>query len=240
MSLVVVTGAAGGLGSAVCRELITRNWRVIGIDHNQPRLKALGQELADHPFQSILADIDSPEMTNHLRNILGKDDDVFGFVHVAAKSRGDEICKLSDEDWNDSMAINVTAAMVLARLLAPYMVARGKGAIVNVGSPVGIVGARKPSYAASKAALAGLTMSLARNLGPNGVRANLLLPGAMITPLTEDWSEEKRRSIASQSFLKRLCEPREVAQVIGFLLSDAASCITGTVMDCTAGSMFSH
>jgi len=238
--MLVVTGAAGGLGAAVCRELIAQSWRVIGIDHNEQRLAALSKELSQYPFLPLVADLASPELANRLREARGGDEDVFGLVHVAAKSKGDDIFKLSDEDWNESIAVNTTSAMLLARLLAPFMVARGKGAIVNVGSPVGIVGARKPSYAASKAALAGLTMSLARNLGPSGVRANLLLPGAMITPLTEDWSAEKRESIANESFLKRLCKPEEVAKVISFLLSDAATCITGAVMDCTAGSMFGH
>jgi NAD(P)-dependent dehydrogenase (short-subunit alcohol dehydrogenase family) len=240
MSLVVVTGAAGGLGSAVCRELLARKWRVAGIDHDELRLAALGKEFANAPFRPILADLASPQLADGLCEVLRGDEGVFGLVHVAAKSRGDEILHLTDEDWSESFAINTTSAMVLARLMAPYMIARGKGAIVNVGSPVGIVGARKPSYAASKAALAGLTMSLARNLGPDGVRANLLLPGAMITPLTEDWSPEKRESIAKQSFLKRLCKPEEVAKVISFLLSEEASCVTGAVMDCTAGSMFGH
>jgi NAD(P)-dependent dehydrogenase (short-subunit alcohol dehydrogenase family) len=153
---------------------------------------------------------------------------------------GNDIFHLEDADWLESFAINVSPAMVLARALAPMMAASGGGSIVNVGSPAAIVGARKPSYAASKAALSGLTLSLARNLGPKGIRVNLFLPGPMITPMTEDWPEEKRAAIAASSFLGRLCQPEESAAVIAFLLSPAASYITGAVIDGTAGSMFGH
>lgn len=239
-SLAVVTGAAGGLGSALCEILLDRDWAVLGIDHNQERLDRLASAHASRPFFPLHADLEDPDLMAKLDSIRPSEHPVKALACTAAKSIGDDILALADEDWAHSFSINVTPAMKLARHLAPLMAESGSGAIVNVGSPVGIVGARKPSYAASKAALTGLTISLARNLGPSGIRANLLLPGPMITPMTEDWPEEKRCSIAQSSFLKRLCRPQEAAAVIAFLLSDEASYLTGAVVDATSGSMFGH
>jgi len=238
--LAVVTGASGGLGSALTRLLISRQWRVLGIDHNSSRMKALSEDLPPDCFIPLTCELASPDLAEQVMKAIPAHTMVRALVCVAAQSVGDAIDGLTDDDWNLSFAVNTTPAMILARTLAPIMSQAGGGAIVNVGSPVGIVGARKPSYAASKAALHGLTMSLARNLGKNQIRANLFLPGPMITPLTEDWSSEKRQSIAQGSFLKRLCEPLEAAKVIAFLLSDEASYVTGAVIDGTSGSMLGH
>jgi Dehydrogenases with different specificities (related to short-chain alcohol dehydrogenases) len=130
--------------------------------------------------------------------------------------------------------------MRLIRALAPSLQVRGRGSIINVGSPVGVVGARKPQYAASKAALHGLTMSCARAMGKDGVRVNLLLPGPTITRMTQDWSVQQRENVARGSALQRLCLPEEVAATIAFLLGDDSSYITASVVDMTAGSMLGH
>ena len=239
-SLAVITGASGGLGSALTRLLIDRGWQVLGIDHNRKRMEALASELPTGSFHPMVRELQTTGLGRAMEETLKNLPPPRGLVHAAAVSAGAPINTLTDEEWELSFAINTTPAMILARTLAPFMTACGGGSIVNVGSPVGTIGARKPSYAASKAALQGLTSSLARNLGSHNIRANLFLPGPMITPLTEDWPEEKRHSIAKGSFLQRLCEPDEAARSIAFLLSDEASYITGAIIDGTGGSMFGH
>lgn len=238
--VAVVTGASGGLGSALTSLLITRGWSVVGIDHNTSRMRALTESLPDGSFMPLVHDLASPDLTDFLHASLRGWPPPTALACVAGVSIGDAIERLDDTDWNLSFSINTTSPMILARALTPAMAALGRGSIVNVGSPVGIVGARKPSYAASKAALTGLTISLARNLGPKGIRANLFLPGPMLTPMTQDWSDEKRASIAERTFLRRLCKPEEAAQTIAFLLSEESSYLTGSIIDGTGGSMFGH
>ena len=235
---VVVTGAAGGMGQAVCLLLAHRGYAVIGIDCDVGRLAMLRQ--LDVNIKTLAVDLADIGLVVQLNEVLGVDAPVAGLVNMVGISKGDSIVGLSDADWDVSFAVNVTPAMRLIRLLAPRMQAQKQGSIVNVGSPVGVIGARKPSYAASKAALHGLTMSCARNLGGDNVRVNLLLPGPTVTFMTADWDEERRTAIANGSFLKRLCTPDEVAKVVGFLIGDESSYITGSVIDMTAGSMYGH
>lgn len=234
--IAVVTGAAGGMGQAVCQHLLDHSWQVLGIDHNGDRLGKLAR---DNPsFHPIECDLEDPELIDFVMGSLSGKGEVMGLVNLAGVSRGAEIEGLSDDDWSASFTVNVDVPMRLIRKLAPLMPAGSS--IVNVGSPVGLVGARKASYAASKAALHGLTMSCARNLGARNIRVNLLLPGPTLTGMTRDWSSEKQAGVASGTFLNRLCQPEEVASVVGFLLSPSASYMTASVVDLTAGSLWGH
>ncbi len=237
MKTVLVTGAAGGMGRATCRVLLDRGWRVLALDRHADRLAALAAEAGDAvvPLRCDLADPDlRAQVAPHL------DDRLAGLVNLAGISTGDRLERLTDAAWRTSFAVNVDGPMRLCQVCAPHLAAAGGGSIVNVSSPVGFIGARKPSYAASKAALLGLTMSLARNLGGAGTRVNLLLPGTTITHMTDDWSPERRADIASETLLGRLCEPEEVGRVIAFLLSADASYVTGSVVDMTCGGMLGH
>lgn len=234
---VIITGAAGGMGQATCQLLASQGYSIIAIDHNESRIKSLHNNLA---IKTLAIDLTDTELTQRVQNELQDNLPVVGLVNMVGVSKGSTIDRLSDQDWDESFAINVSPAMKLIRLVTPIMQQQKNGSIVNVGSPVGIIGARKPSYAASKAALLGLTMSCARNLGNDNIRVNLLLPGPTITYMTEDWDADRRQSIAEGSFLKRLCTPDEIAQVIAFLLGSGSTYITGSIIDMTAGSMYGH
>jgi NAD(P)-dependent dehydrogenase (short-subunit alcohol dehydrogenase family) len=235
---VVVTGAAGGMGVATSALLLERGWRVIAIERPGADFSPLAAHAASERLTLLFADLAAPDLEAHLFPHL--DDSLRGLVNLAGISIGTGYADLTDEDWRTSFAVNVDAPMRLCRLIGPRLERLGRGSIVNVSSPVGLIGAKKPSYAASKAALTGLTMTLARSLGPRGVRVNLLLPGTAITGMTADWSQARRNQVAASSWLKRLCQPDEIARVIAFLLSDDASYLTGSIVDMTAGSMHGH
>lgn len=226
------------MGSATCRYLAQQGWQVLAIDQVSESLQQLCKQTPN--VTPLLADLADPAMTRLVEGALQGMPPVSGLVNMAGISVGNIIDQLDDESWEQSFAVNVSPAMRLIRLLAPTFKAQGGASVVNVGSPVGIVGARKPSYAASKAALHGLTVSCARNLGPSNIRVNLLLPGPTITKMTDDWSQERRSAIAESCFLKRLCTPEEIARMIAFLLGPDASYLTGSVVDMTAGSMWGH
>ncbi len=235
----VITGAAGVMGMATVQVLCSRGWHVLCIDHNSERLAILQKKFGSK-CSVLCCDVQSKAFLEEVQIKLEDVPGVGALVNMVGVSKGGDLFKMQNHEWDLSFAINVTPAMRLTQLVAPMMQVRRGGSIVNVGSPVGVLGARKPQYAASKAALHGLTMSAARALGSYGVRVNLLLPGPTITGMTHDWSEQQREEVANGTFLKRLCRPEEVAQVVAFLIGDESQYITASVIDMTAGSMLGH
>jgi len=235
---VIITGATGGMGRVLTHHLL-KNYRVIAIGQDIHDLTKNFAPIQPSNLSMCEVDISKKDWTDQLNDLLN-DAPLHGIVNLAGVSCGDSLEKLSDEDWDYSFAVNVTAPMKLIRWAAPHLKKNGQGSIINVGSPVGMLGARKSSYAASKSALHGLTMSIARELGVFNIRVNILLPGPTITDMTEDWSEDKRQSIANGTFLKRLCKSEDIAKMIEFLLSDDSEYVTGSVVDMTVGSMLGH
>ena len=235
----LITGAAGGMGQALCRLLAEEGWHITAVDRNQKRLEQL-QDTIGSDIRIALLDLSSPECGGKVKELLNQQQcKLHGVVNLAGVSRGNTIDELDVADWEYSFQVNVKAPMLIVQAALPFFV-DNRSSIVNVGSPAGIAGARKPSYASSKGSLHGLTMSLARNLGPRGIRVNTVLPGPTITRMTNDWDIEKRSAIAKQCFLQRLSEPREIAAPISFLLSESSSFVTGSVLDVTGGSLYSH
>lgn len=235
---VIVTGAAGGMGRECCRYFCQLGWHVLAIDHNKQRLESLA---ACTGIETLCIELDSIGLVAAVDKLLDDMPPLWGLVNLAGISRGDSIENLSEADWQMSFDVNVTPAYRLIKGVYERMHQNSQGgSIINVSSPVAYIGARKPSYSASKAALHGLTTSCARNLGKYNIRVNLLLPGTTITEMTSDWSEERQLAIAADTLLKRLCTPQEIAESIAFLLSEHSRYMTGSILDMTCGGMWGH
>ena len=235
---IIVTGAAGGMGRECCRYFCELGWHVLAIDHNRQRLESLS---VFTDIETLCIELDSVRLVAAVDKLLDDMPPLWGLVNLAGISRGDSIENLSEEDWQISFDVNVTPAFRLIKGLYEHMHRDSQGgSIINVSSPVAYIGARKPSYSASKAAMHGLTTSCARNLGKYNIRVNLLLPGTTITEMTSDWSEERQQAIAAETLLQRLCTPQEIAESIGFLLSEHSRYMTGSILDMTCGGMWGH
>ena len=227
--VVLVTGTSSGLGEATADLLLKQNFCVIGID----RLSTKIQHAAYTHLEMDLAQFDAELIQDELVG-----GGWFGFIHCAGISRGGRLDTLSVKDWNLSLDVNVTSAMKICQLADSHMMDGGR--IVLVGSPVGIAGANKPSYAASKAALHGLTMSVSRQLGKRGICVNTVLPGPMITGMTGDWSDEKRDRIAQETRLNRLARPEDIAHVMVQMMAEKWSYMSASLVDLTCGSLYGH
>jgi NAD(P)-dependent dehydrogenase (short-subunit alcohol dehydrogenase family) len=225
----VVTGINGRMGQAICRALSEQGYKVVGVD-------IADRCVLDVPYVSFdLCDAqDIPKLVDRI----SRD---HGVVRVLVNNAGVYTAKQYFEtelaDFDRTFAVNVRAPFFLSREVATRIrAAGGSGAVVNVASIVAKTGSPVAEYGASKAALANLTRAIAKPLGHFGVRVNAVAPGFINTALTERVSDERRQELLDPSALRRPGEPEEIAAVVAFLVSDAASYVTGTVVEADGGA----
>lgn len=237
----MVTGASGGIGQAVARELATMGADVVVHYH---RRRAEGEGLAAalgrlHPGQRFLAvgaDLAEPDAAEGLMRRAVQDAgrlDVL--VNAAGVNRDAALAKARAEDWRHVIDVNLFGVVSACRAAIPHF--RGWGRIVNISSIIGATGNYgQTNYAASKAALAGFSKSLAQELARHGVTVNVVAPGFVDTAMTAGMPDKYRRMWQERSPLGRFGTPEEVAYCVGFLASPRASYITGAVLHVNGGA----
>ena len=225
----LVTGTAQGIGRAIARELAASGVRVVGVDvkpHEDPAIERV-----------IVADL---SRVDECLRVVSEAGEVDVLVNNAAVLVQEPFETFDMDDYEHVMAVNLRAPFLLGRELGPPMAARGWGRIVNISSIGARTGGLADSsvYSAAKAGLVAFTKNFARNLGPRGVTANAITPGAILTPMAagifeRDPSIEAR--ITADIPLRRFARPAEVATVAAFLASDEASYINGATIDVNGG-----
>ena len=223
--VALVTGATSGIGQAAALQLAAQGATVIVHGRDAGRGSAVVKEIesAGGSARFVGADLSQPAEALRLANEVGEVDILVnnaGFAWFGSTE------KLPTDTLNQLFAANVQAPYLLVSVLAPKMVARGYGVIINVASRAGAVGQpTTAAYGATKAALASLTRSWSAEFGPAGVRVNSISPGPVYTNAAE---RELFDALGETTVLRRVGEPQEVADLIGFLASPRAAYITGT------------
>lgn len=225
--VAIVTGAASGIGHAIVHELQAHGVRVGGIDV-QSASDCDHAEIADVGDEAAMR-----EAVARIAETLGPPTLA---VHSAGIARDAMHWKLSLDDWNAVLRVNLTGAFLLLRAITPHVREHGSGAFVFVSSINGKRGKLGQSaYAASKAGLVGLAKTAARELGHFGGRVNVVSPGMVETPMTAGLAKEWRDRAAAESVLGRIATPEEVAAVVRFLLSGHARHVTGQDLSVDGG-----
>jgi 3-oxoacyl-[acyl-carrier protein] reductase len=227
----LVTGGAGGIGSAACRRLAAEGWSVI-VNYNTSRDKALALA-AEIGGRAVHADISRPEEVQAMFDAVGE---VELLVNNAGIARYGLITDLTYEDWRRLFSVNADGAFLCCKAALGPMIREKRGCIINISSMWGQVGAScEAAYSASKAALIGLTKALAKELAPSGIRVNCIAPGVVLTPMLRDFTQAELEALREETPLGMLGEPEDVAELIAYLASDRARFMTGQVIGLNGG-----
>ena len=232
----LVTGASGGIGSAIARALHAQGASVALSGRNVEALNALAAELGERA-SVVQGDLALPETPVAL--IKGAEaafERVDILVNNAGLARDGLMMRMSDEDWQAVLDVNLSAAFRLSRAALRGMMRARWGRIVSITSVVGQTGnAGQANYAASKAGLVGMTKALAAEIASRGITVNCVAPGFITTAMTESLDDAQRQNMLANIPGGRFGSPRDVAGAVAYLASDEAAYVTGQSLHVNGG-----
>jgi 3-oxoacyl-[acyl-carrier protein] reductase len=232
----LVTGATGGIGGAIARALHARGATVALSGTRRSALDELAAGLAErvHVIEANLSETASVEALVPAAEAAMGGLDIL--VNNAGVTRDNLFMRMKDEEWDQVLAVNLTAAFRLSRAAVKGMMRRRHGRIVNIGSVVGSTGnPGQGNYAASKAGLIGLTKALAAEIASRNVTVNCVSPGFIESPMTEALNEKQREAILGTVPMGRLGRGEEVAAAVLYLASNEAAYVTGHTLHINGG-----
>jgi 3-oxoacyl-[acyl-carrier protein] reductase len=238
--LAVVTGAARGIGRAICLKLLKQGLEVAGIDLNADQLADLENVVQQQGYKittKCLDITDTAALTETLNGLAIEFGGIAVLVNNAGITRDKLMMQMDEEDFDKVIAVNLRAAFIATSIVVRSMVRQKFGRIINISSVAAVMGqAGSSNYAASKAGLIGMTKSIAREVGKKNVTANCIAPGFIMTDMTEILPDVVKDAAKQVIPVRRFGSVDDVANAVAFLASDEAGYITGHVL-CVDGGM---
>ena len=237
VQVALVTGASRGIGRAIALTLAQRGFKVIGTATSESGAAAISDALAAYGGRGLALDVtDSAALDAAIDGIVKQEGGLHVLVNNAGITRDMLAMRLKDDDWDAVIDTNLKAVFRASRAAIRPMMKQRAGRIINITSVVGASGnAGQANYCASKAGVAGMTRSLARELGSRNITVNCVAPGFIATDMTDTLPEAQKAALMAQIPLGRLGSPADIAEAVAFLASPAAAYITGTEMHVNGG-----
>ena len=240
--VAIVTGGARGIGKAIVLTFIREGAKVAIVDVDKEGLNILKNEIMENRGEVMTLTCDITHSAE-VREMVSQVQKAFGRINILVNNAGiirrGTIETVTEEDWDRVIEVNLKGTFNCCKAVVDIMKQQGYGKIVNVSSIAGKMGdiTSAPGYGPSKAGVDALTKTLARQLAPYGINVNAVSPHAIEREMSAQWSEERRKEIIASIPLGRLGKPEDVAEAVLFLASDAASFITGEILDINGGAL---
>ena len=232
----LITGASGGIGKELARVLVEYDAEVCISGRNVEELNELKESLGDK-CHIVPCDLNNKD---EISELVSKSEETLGQIDILVNNAGitkDNIfLRMSDQEWEDVLNINLNSTFNILKLITKGMVKRKYGRIINISSVVGATGgAGQVNYAASKAGLIGLTKSLSQELATRNITVNCIAPGFIETPMTEKLDDNRKDIIISSIPANRIGTPKDLSSAVIFLASQESSYITGQTIHINGG-----
>ena len=243
MAVALITGASQGIGACIAKRLAKDGWD-IAINHypsdgDKAKAEAVAEEcrtvgVKAEIFAADVSDFGQcADMVKAVKEAFGSID---ALVNNAGITKDNLLTLMSEEQYDQVIAVNQKSVFNMMKPVVKVMMKQKHGAIVNMASVAGLYGnPGQFNYSASKAAIIGMTMTAAKEVGARNIRVNAVAPGLIKTPMTDVLTDEQKAQIFDQIALRRFGEVEEIASVVAFLLSDSASYITGQTIEISGG-----
>ncbi len=237
---VLITGASGGIGTALTVKFATSGWNVIAHYNNSyDSAKLLKDSLVSNGFSVVISPADLTKrneafaLVDTAYNKFGKID---ALINNAGISQQKLFTDISEEDWDTMLNTNLKSAFLCSQAVLPKMISNKSGKIVNISSMWGVCGAScEVHYSAAKAGMIGLTKALAKEVAPSGINVNCIAPGLIETSMNDCYSVEELASFVEDIPLGRMGSASEVAELAYFLCNENADYLTGQVISQDGG-----
>lgn len=238
--VVMVSGVTGGMGAEIAKLLLDAGARVSVADLDGDKLASVVEALPAGRVTATAGDLATPDGARQWRDAtLEAFGHVDALVSVAGAWRVCPFLDVVDEELDRMLSANLKTAFHAAQAVAPHMIERGSGSIVNFASTAGEYGSISPAahYAASKGAVIGFTKSLARELSPLGIRVNAISPGPIDTPALAGGRPIDREKVAQRTLVGRLGTPADIAHAVLYLVDEGSAFVTGQILGVNGGSL---
>lgn len=237
--VAIITGGASGLGKAAVQLFVHEGAKVVIADMNREEGEKLANSLNSSGGEVlyIQTDVSDKESVDHMvKKVVDTFQQIDILVNNAGITRDSMLHKMTLEQWNQVININLSGVYHCTRAVVPYMRERGYGRIISTASVVGVYGnIGQTNYAAAKAGVIGMTKSWAKELGPKGITVNAVAPGFIQTPMTDAVPQNILQEIEQRVPLRRLGQPSDIAYAYLYLASSEASYVNGAVLQVDGG-----
>ncbi len=225
---IFITGASGGIGSALCNKFINKDYRLVLTASSDEKLENLKRVYGKNNFYYKVDLSDSSNLQNCLENISSDHKDISVIVNNAGITEDNLIFRMKNDQWSKVIQTNLNSNFQIIKTLLPNMLSKRYGKIIGISSIVGTTGnPGQANYVASKSGVVGLYKSIASEVAKRNINVNIVSPGFISTTMTDNLNDEQKKSYLSRIPMSRFGKPEDIANIVYFLASDDSAYITG-------------